>query len=311
MSGKTVRVFTLSVLLLAGVLHASAQTAPTESVTVTATKSREVFSKFVKGFAAPTKLMGKIARWDRRICPLVLGQKSNFNTFIAQRVKYVALAAGARINPEPSCIPNIEIVFTTTPQDLIDHVRQHQPYFLGYVESGAEINKLATVTRPIQAWYTTETVDAHGLHQVDVGWLQGANIPSADVHGDALSTAPSYASTGGRINDGITSGFNHVLIVVDSTRLAGQKIVPLADYISMLALTQLNSLEDCPQQPSIVSLLAANCDHAVDGLTEFDLAYLHGLYRMRADRGLMFQRNDIADLMADRVTPVPVATAGQ
>jgi len=67
----------------------------------------------------------------------------------------------------------------------------------------------------------------------------------------------------------------------------GQQIVPLADYISMLALTQINSLDACQQLPSIVNKLAADCDHAADGLTQFDLAYLQGLYcderRQRAD----------------------------
>ena len=72
---------------------------------------------------------------------------------------------------------------------------------------------------------------------------------------------PTYASTGNHINDGMRSGFNHILIVIDSTKVAGQKIVPLADYISMLALTQLNSLDACQQLPSIVNMLAADCDH--------------------------------------------------
>jgi hypothetical protein len=67
----------------------------------------------------------------------------------------------------------------------------------------------------------------------------------------------------------------------------------------MLALTQLNSLDACQQLPSIVNILAADCDHAGDGLTQFDLAYLQGLYKMSAGRGLMFQRNDIANAMTD------------
>ena len=46
-------------------------------------------------------------------------------------------------------------------------------------------------------------------------------------------------------------------------------------------------------------MLAPDCDHAVDGLTQFDLAYLQGLYRMAAGRKAIFQRNDIADAMVD------------
>src|SRR5471030_948336 len=45
------------------------RSAPEESVTVTGFKSREALDKFVKSFAAPTKLTGKIARWENGICP--------------------------------------------------------------------------------------------------------------------------------------------------------------------------------------------------------------------------------------------------
>jgi hypothetical protein len=69
----------------------------------------------------------------------------------------------------------------------------------------------------------------------------------------------------------------------------------------MLALTQLNSLDACQELPSIVNILAANCAHAADSLTQFDLAYLHGLYRMSAGRSLVLQRNDIANVMADTI----------
>jgi len=308
MSGKTVRLFAVCVLLMAGGLRASAETTePTETVTVTANKLREIFHKFAKTFAAPTKIGGKIARWERPICPVVMGQNPHFTAFIAQRIKYIALAAGAPFDPAPSCTPNIEIVFTTAPQALMDNVRQHTVDYLGFAETNAQRDKLAMVTRPIQAWYATESNDANGRRRLDNGEWSLQNI-----NGDIVFVPPIYASTGGHINNGIISGFNHILIVIDSTKLEGQKIVPLADYISMLALTQLSSLDACQQlQPSIVNMLAADCDHGTDGLTEFDLAYLQGLYHMTAGRALMFQRNDIADVMAEKLMGWPIRIGRQ
>jgi len=313
MPGKAVRVFAVSVLLMAGGMHARAETAaPSENITVTGTKSREVLGEFTKTFATPTLVTGKIARWERRVCPVVVGQTPNFARFITQRIKYVALAARAPINTEASCTPNIEIVFTTTPQALVDNVRKNNTVYLGYVTSSAQADALATVTRPIQAWYTTETVDLDGMRRIDRGRPMGLGIgmssydPGSDGGGSNTTSIDmldaTYAgSTGNRIDDGIRSGFNHILIVIDSTKLAGQRIVPLADYISMLALTQLSSLDACQEMPSIVSMLAAGCEHAPDGLTKYDLAYLQGLYRMWEWRGLMFQRNDIASTMADKL----------
>lgn len=299
MSGKAVRAFAVSALLLAGGMRASAEApAPSETVTVTGTKLREVFQKFLRGFVAPTALTGKIARWERRICPLVVGQNPRFTTFITQRIKYVALAAGAPVNTEASCKANIEIVFTTTPQALLDDVRRRDVYWLGYAETSAQLDELAKVTRPVQAWYATETTDNNGRRQMDSFVLSNADGKARFAFG-----IQGYAASGSRINDGLKSGFNHILIVIDSTKLAGQNIVPLADYISLLALTEVNSLETCQPLTSIVNILATDCDHGAEGVTAFDLAYLQGLYRMSASRGLIFQRNDIAAMMADAVTP--------
>ncbi|MEO8301503.1 MAG: hypothetical protein ABI608_06910 [Rhizomicrobium sp.] len=310
MSGKTIRVCTVSVLLMAGGMHVSAEAAaPTENITVTATKSREVLGKFTKSFAAPSRLTGKIARWERRVCPVAVGQQPSFTRFITQRVKYVALAAGAPVNTEASCTPNIEIVFTTAPQELMDSVRKNQPVYLGYADTSAQREKLATVIRPVQAWYTTETVDFSGRRHLDSGLPPGVGVTmpfsglpmpdSVAAANDSISV-PYYArSSGDRIDDGIHSGFNHILIVIDTKKVAGRNFVSLADYISLLALTQLDSLDACQTLPSIVNILAEDCGHPADDITQFDLAYLHGLYRMSPGRSVVLQRNEIADVMTD------------
>lgn len=302
--------FAILATLLAPSWTLAQPAAPTENVTVTGTKSREVIGNFTKSFAAPAMLTGKIARWERGVCPVAVGQRPNFTSFITQRIKYVAIAIGAPVNTEASCTPNVEIVFTTTPQALLDNVRKNEAVYLGYAVSSAQLDALAKITRPIQAWYTTETVDLIGRRQLDSGRPpEGGGVtmasemamPSSRAFGapTTMSNAYNTRSTGNRIDGGIHSGFNHIMIVVDTTKLADQTIVPLADYISMLALTQLNSLDACQQLPSIVNLLAADCSHAVECLTQFDLAYLQGVYKMGANKNLALQRNDIADAMTD------------
>src|ERR1700742_186355 len=100
--------FLLSALLVLGGVQAWAET-PSESVTVTGTKLREAVGKFTRAFAVPTVVLDKVARWDRRVCPLVVGEDPHTAAFITEHIKYVALAAGAPVNTEASCTPNIEI----------------------------------------------------------------------------------------------------------------------------------------------------------------------------------------------------------
>src|SRR6185437_13249906 len=250
-----------------------------ESVTVTAARSRATIDKFAKAFAVPTKLAGKIARWESGVCPVTLGQPPDVASLVTDRVKDIAASVGAPVNSNEACTPNIQIVFTTTPQAL-----------LGYVESSAARERLATVTRPIQAWYMTETIDLDGRRQVDSSRRMGIEMnnvtafampSSMGVNRDPISLPyATYARvTGNHINNGVRSGFNHVLIVVDSGKLAGRGLNPLGDYIAMLALTQLGSLDVCQQLPSIVNMMASNCEQAMEGMTRTDLAYLRGLYK--------------------------------
>jgi hypothetical protein len=317
MKRKTVGL--LSILLMAGSLHASAQTTgPTENVTVTG--SRNALHDFTQTFATPTTFTGKMARWEHHVCPIVAGEKPNINRFITQRVQYVAQAVGAPVEIGAPCTPNIEIVFTTTPQALLDEVAKDDQHYLGYFDSVAQKQALAIVTRPIQAWYTTESTDLWGRTRLDtgrsivggttVGNFNGVSLSngidvgpeSAGSPGAALTDmAPFFHSSGTHTNDGIHTGFRHVLIVIDSTKMAGQGMVPLADYIAMLALTQINSLDACQHLPSIVNRMAQGCDHAVDGLTMYDLAYLQGLYHMTTGRNMIAQRGEIGDMMTDRL----------
>jgi hypothetical protein len=313
MSMNLVRAFAITAVLTAMSLAASAQAPsvlPPENVTVTAARSREALDKFAKAFTTPTKLTGKIARWETAICPSVVGQKPSFTSFIAQRVYTIAAAAGAPANANPSCTPNIQIIFTTTPQQLLDQIRKDDPDYLGYATTSEQREKLATVSRPVQAWYTTETIDLDGMHRMDSAQRLGNGVTLPNFTAFAMPStsgvnrAPidlpyaTYARvTGNHINDGTRTGLNHVIIVVDSSKLAGQRLVPLSDYISMLALTQLNSLDTCQQLSSIVNMMAADCDQKIDGITATDLAYLRGLYKMGSDKSLLFQQDDIADQM--------------
>jgi hypothetical protein len=114
-----------------------------------------------------------------------------------------------------------------------------------------------------------------------------------------LPNAGFASVSGNRTSDGMRSVLHHILIVVDSGKVTDHGIGALADYIAMLALTQINSLDTCQQLPSIVNSLAPGCEQKADRITENDLAYLNGLYSMKAEKNLAGQQRQIADTMKD------------
>jgi hypothetical protein len=89
---------------------------PPESVTVTGIKPTEkAIDDFLLSHTAPTRVLGKIARWKTPICPLTMGLGKNYAPFVNRRIRQVAAQVGAPVDEDKNCKPNIRVVFTTKP----------------------------------------------------------------------------------------------------------------------------------------------------------------------------------------------------
>ncbi len=280
-------------MLLVGIARVSAQSSPApkpsaalppvESVTVIGTSS-EAVNQFVRAAAAPTYITGKVARWDVPICPFALGMPLDVTGLVVQRVKDVALKVGARVSSDPTCKPNIVVAFSTVPQELIESIRKDHRQWLGYHVGPKDLDRLARVTRPIQAWYSTATVDLRGRRQIDGSLIVG---PSASPF--AIETRVN----GSRIADGLQSAFDHVVIIANP-RMLRSTVSTVADYIAVLALAQINSLDTCQALPSVTSLLAQGCGRAATEITGNDLGYLKAVYAANPDKLPDLQKHEIA-----------------
>jgi hypothetical protein len=325
--------------LLLGVATASAEPAPApgaqaaiaqaESVTVDGASSGAV-NRFVQSAATPTHIAGKIARWEVPICPYALGMPGDVIARVVQRVKDVAAQSGVRISSNPDCKPNIVIAFTSTPQALLDNIRKDHAEWLGYHAGPEALERLATVTRPIQAWYSTATMDLQGRHQSDTprsGNGRGLEITAPCILIGGGGKTPGNGSQGNgyrdpnflctmwlpyaiktsveasRLADGLRATFDHVTIVANPLAMQAS-MSAIEDYIAFLALAQISSLDKCQALPSITSLLARDCAQARTAMTDNDWSYLKAVYAAEPGGLPDIQKNEIArrmeHAMADR-----------
>jgi len=249
--------------------------------------SDQAIKDFVDSHAAVTH-QGKIARWEDPVCPQVNGLPANFTKFITKRVREVAAQVGAPVDPdETGCKSNIEIVFTASPQDLLDSIRKKQPIYLGYYANPAQADEMAKIKRVIQAWHATQQVDLRGNKMID-------SYEHIRPSGHDLNIA---ASAGLRIGDGMRSTYYRGLIVADPGKLVDFEMGALADHIAMLALAQPENLDACAELPSILDMTHPTCrkDKPVKALTRADTGYLQGLYKtLQPGASLGFQKESIA-----------------
>ncbi len=165
--------FAGAVLAASGVLAQSAAP-PVENVTVNGRRvADEEIHAFVTARTAPTFKLGKVARWEKGICPTVMGLDSDFTKVVTKRLKETAAKVGAPLDPDAHCAPDIQIVFTTTPQGLLDNIRKKFEALLGYHDNSSQAEAMAKVTHVIQAWYSTVTIDVRGVPRFDGGKIPG------------------------------------------------------------------------------------------------------------------------------------------
>ena len=253
-------------------------------------RSEKALNNFIITHAAATPLLGKIARWKTGICPITIGLPPKLDLYISQRILRVAMAAGAPLSSSEPCRPNIAVLATPEPQKLLDFVRAKRPALLGF-HYRPQAERLATMKLAVQAWYSTATEDFNGMISGD--------LPSGDLGYGVMSARGeigSYATSGSRVGNGLKSEFTAAIIVVDTNKIGGQEIGPLSDYIAMLAISQGQSYDACQSVPTITNLMAPNCeaDMKPAAITDVDMTYLRGLYRMRPDGNLYAERGSIA-----------------
>jgi hypothetical protein len=281
---------------------------PLEEVTVVGktdlpTLNREIH-QFVQSHAEPSGLIGQIGRWRDPVCPFVSGLLDPYNSFVAHRITDVARAVGAQNrSPNKHCDANVEVVFTARPQELVDRIATKWRPLLGYYRK-ADLKDLTTFDHPVQAWYMTgtraityppENVAAIEPNVAQMLFAQGLHVDNA-MAAETGDWGPA-GNAESRLGRNLRSEFMHALIIVDNNSIARNSLRSVADYVALLALTRLSTLDQCSELPSIVNLFARNCTAPPSTITSADIAYLKALYGADLESNLNLERGDIHDRM--------------
>lgn len=277
-------------------------TTPSSSVTVIAPRpptpqelAGEAVHDFVEVHARPVAVTGQLARWRIPVCPVTDGLPKALNEFVSARILAVAASVGAPYQTEESCRSrrNVYVFFTAEPTKLLDQLEKQDARLLGF-HYRDESRNLKKMTRPVQGFYVTASRGVRGDTTIDEAY------PVLPVFGATVMTAGKHPAgePGSRLTSHISSEIVNVIIVIDVNKISGQPIGPVADYVSVLTLTQAFAAERCGTLPSIMDLLTPSCGReAPTSVTSGDLAFLRGLYHTNMELVVGMERSTIADQM--------------
>ena len=286
---------------------ASAQTAapqkPQETVTVVGQRPTDaemvakIVQQFVEIHAARSRKSGLITRAaPSGVCPVTMGLPQAYDDFVTARIVSVAKQIGSKAEDPGKCVANVEVLFTDDPQAVVTKLAEQTDGLIIGIHFTHERGSIIHVYRPIQAWYVTGTrrdpnAQAHTL-------VNGESVGPGVRIDTAYGQSP-YTGTGSHIRVKNSGQIVNALIVADAKKVAGWEIGPIADYVSLLALSQPASLDGCNALPSILDLMSSGCAgrDKPKALTDSDIAYLKALYSADiATSGYTAQENVAKDM---------------
>ena len=250
--------------------------------------------RFIQAHARPAIVTGQLSRWRDGICPVTTGLSPGFNRFISARILAIAGNVGAPHQTAEHCMPNVRIFFTTEPEKLIHDVEKRAPALLGF-HYPQQTRTLATFSHPIQGWYVTATQGDDGSISRDDAMPIQVGTPWRPLE---AGTVPA-GRLGSRLSTGIDSLIVSVIIIADTTKVAGYTAGSISDYLAMLVLSQTRSPDTCGRLPSILDLMVLHCatENKPDSVTAGDLAFLHALYSTDLREGLPLEQSELQDKM--------------
>ncbi|MBN8608358.1 MAG: hypothetical protein J0L81_15685 [Caulobacterales bacterium] len=296
-------------LALAAPSWVSAQeTTGGDDIVVTGTRLQEIVRDFVGEVSVAPGSENQLARWDRRICPGIIGlQNAQQAQYLVDRIAQRAQLVGIEAE-RPGCRANV-VVFVTPDSDRIAReIGQEYRQLVAYhsaanavTQGQGELTRFMETSRPVRWWHVSQTVTADG--QV-LGESNARPTASGGFAGVEVVRQPDA----GRLRRSTRQDFSRVIIIVDATRAAGVQFSTLADYVAMAALAQIAPDADTSAAPTILSLFsdreAGRTPPAA--LTDWDVAYLTGLYEApRAARNSQAQEGAIARTMSEELTTAP------
>ncbi len=212
----------------------------------------------------------QIGRFERKLCPKVVGFPADYSAIIERLVRNNAAEAGLKLQKE-DCKPNALVIFIDEPQRLVSELAKAEPEFFGHM-GDADRAALSAVYQPIYSWRVTDVRSSRG---VELQTLQAIN-------GEASNARIVRNAEATRMHENTRQDILLSFAVVDIAKTEGKSMRQLADLATMHLMMDIKADAEKASAPeSILTLMADG--HAPDALpprmSVMDKAMLRGLYQ--------------------------------
>ena len=274
----------------------AAQNAPDGNV-ITVYGNKRSITETIKGAVAESRF-GQIARFEKKLCPFVIGLPSGLNEKVMRIVRANILSLGGKVE-EPGCEINTLALFVDRPRDLLVALNAKEPSF--FEMSPRAFDNLVSRDRPYYAWTMSDTFGPRGQALRRIGAIiyypmgdtkSGIRVPIAGGNGViAKNVNESRLSTGTRQEIELS------MLAIDLDESEGRTLRQLADFITMHFMLELKPTAGEEDRSSILSLFQPRNESVPvpASMSMLDRGIISGLYVQRHNnRSATQQRENIA-----------------
>lgn len=240
--------------------NSNAEQKPTILESVDVTAKREALRKQLTTFVSNVTIADgtNTARWREPMCPSIVGIGPEQGEFVTARIREIAKFAGAPVGDAAKCAPNLLVFLTTQPNELVAQLKARHPKLFDNMTTD-EITAGQPTAQPVRIWQRSELKNT-----------------------DGSSPATSYRLKDSRIVGSVAEELNAVIIVVDTANTGTVTFGQLSDYISMVALAQVDLRAKLENASTILQLFAGkDHDNPPSQMTDWDRAFLKSVYGLQ------------------------------
>lgn len=241
----------------------------------------EATQTFVREVAAPARGRG-LARWRDGVCVGVANLRNETAQYIVDRVSTVAQDLGLRAGA-PGCKPSALIIAVTDANAFTEQFVDMRPRLFIVGGGGMDLGRTGLQRfkindQPVRWWNVSVPVDSESG---DIA----VRLPGEE--------APFVRGDGSRITTNLVDDTKRAFVIVDVDKISGVSLQQLGDYLAMVVLAQVDPDADTSAYATVLNVFKD--PGQTDGLTDWDMAYLQGLYdAQRNYRNPGAHRNEVA-----------------
>jgi hypothetical protein len=247
-------------------------------ITVEGRRLQDMTEDFVREVAQPARGRG-LARWKDGLCVGAANLQPETAQYIVDRVSTVAQDLGLRPGA-PGCDPNVLIVATADGNAFTEQFVAMRPRLFSIGAAGTDLgytalDRFRTTERPVRWWNVSMPTDS------DTG-DRAVRLPG-DGGGSIFTYAPTIqVRSVSRLSTQIIDVSKRTFVIVDVSKISQISVTQLADYIAMVSLAQINPDADTSGYATVLNVF--DDPGRTPGLTDWDKAYLTGLYDAQRTR---------------------------